>query len=69
MSSRQGVTRRWTEESLGSQLLTAVLSYDPEGAAIFFARVRASQAVRTCHAIDWQSIVVHVVSALAVFVF
>ena len=49
------------EESLGSQLLTAVLSNDLEGAASIFASVRASQGVRLANAIDWRgkSVLMH----------
>ena len=52
------------EESLGSQLLNAVLSNDLEGAAAIFAGVSASQAVRLSNAIDWRgkSVLMHAAS-------
>lgn len=50
-----------SEESLGSQLLTAVLADDLESAAAIFASVSASQAVRLSNAIDWRgkSVLMH----------
>ena len=50
-----------SEESLGSQLLTAVLSDDLEAAAAIFTSVSASQAVRLANAIDWRgkSVLMH----------
>ena len=50
-----------SEESLGSQLLTAVLSDDLEAAAAIFKSVSASQAVRLSNAIDWRgkSVLMH----------
>ena len=50
-----------SEESLGSQLLSAVLADDLEGAAAIFAGVSASQAVRLSNAIDWRgkSVLMH----------
>lgn len=50
-----------SEESLGSQLLTAVLTNDLEGAAQIFTTVSASQAVRLSNAIDWRgkSVLMH----------
>ena len=50
-----------SEESLGSQLLTAVLSDDLEAAAAIFTSVSASQGVRLANAIDWRgkSVLMH----------
>jgi hypothetical protein len=49
------------EESLGSQLLSAVLLDDLAAAAAIFAGVSASQAVRLANAIDWRgkSVLMH----------
>lgn len=53
-----------SEESLGSQLLSAVLSNDLEAAGSIFAGVSSSQAVRLANAIDWRgkSVLMHAAS-------
>ena len=50
-----------TEESLGSQLLSAVVTDDLAKAAAIFGGVSASQAVRLSNAIDWRgkSVLMH----------